>query len=348
MKKEIVSVVLSASLALTVAGCNRQQQTEQVPSAEQFVFDEAGTSVDQPEDISDMNGFIYPTFGCETDQGSGLYYSVLNYVGIPEEEFEEIFSKDDISDEDIIYVRTNSKALMNIYATDGNRTFDEAVAAWGEEGMDISGVTEVGKIGEYTFYALITPKGTEWDSAVDQAYIDEFNSLVAFYSDFSHIHCYEPIPPQSVQPGTVISFETYDIEGNVVKSEQLFAQNTVTMINFWGTRCGACIDEMPDLVELNHSIQERNCGIVGIISNLSSLDDARFKPEADEIIAETGTDYTQLLTWDTFFTDIPLPYTPTTYFVDSEGRVIGEPVIGGHSAQEYEAYLNEALDAISD
>ena len=49
---------------------------------------------------------------------------------------------------------------------------------------------------------------------------------------------------------TTVEFETVDLDGKTVSSRELFAENKVTMINFWGTFCGPCIREMPELAEL--------------------------------------------------------------------------------------------------
>ena len=43
---------------------------------------------------------------------------------------------------------------------------------------------------------------------------------------------------------------------------------------------------------------------------------------------------------------LPVPGYPTTYFVDLEGRVIGEPAVGARGAADYEALVDEALAAL--
>ena len=67
---------------------------------------------------------------------------------------------------------------------------------------------------------------------------------------------------------------------------------------------------------------------------------------AEEIIADTGVTYRNLLPWDGFDAALPAEYIPTTYFVDSQGRLIGEAAVGARGADDYEALLNEALASL--
>jgi thiol-disulfide isomerase/thioredoxin len=65
----------------------------------------------------------------------------------------------------------------------------------------------------------------------------------------------KPEKPESVESG--ISFETTDLAGNTVRSEDIFGENALTMVNLWGTYCGPCIGEMPDLEELNGRLKDK-------------------------------------------------------------------------------------------
>ena len=63
---------------------------------------------------------------------------------------------------------------------------------------------------------------------------EEYN---AFYDStdkiISNMKFFTPEVWKGSEEGTAISFETIDLDGNPVKSETLFAQNKVTMINIW-------------------------------------------------------------------------------------------------------------------
>lgn len=59
----------------------------------------------------------------------------------------------------------------------------------------------------------------------------------------------------------------------------------------------------------------------------------------------TGVTYTNLLTWDGVNDMLPSVATPTTYFVDSNGKLIGDPIMGANPAkykEKMEEYLSKA------
>ena len=56
-----------------------------------------------------------------------------------------------------------------------------------------------------------------------------------------------PVVPGEGLVGKTLSFETTDLDGNTVKSEDLFAQHELTMVNIWTTWCGPCKGELAGL-----------------------------------------------------------------------------------------------------
>ena len=154
-------------------------------------------------------------------------------------------------------------------------------------------------------------------------------------------------PPEEwegFEDDAVISFETEDLDGNPVKSEDLFAKNKVTMINLWGTYCGPCIKEMPELQELSQEFASKGGGVVGIVVDVP-VDNNKYLENAQTIIKETGVTYPNIKAWDGYDEILPHQGTPTSYFVDSKGRLIGAPILGGQVnvyPKEMESLLSEA------
>ena len=140
-----------------------------------------------------------------------------------------------------------------------------------------------------------------------------------------------------------ISFETTDLDGNAVTAEELFSQHKLTMINLWGTYCGPCIGEMPDLEILSQRLAEKDCAIVGVVVDVAGLEDTARLETAREIIADTGVTYMNLFPWYTLMEDFPAQFIPTSYFVNSEGQIVGEAAIGARGADDYEALIDELL-----
>ena len=140
-----------------------------------------------------------------------------------------------------------------------------------------------------------------------------------------------------------ISFETTDLDGNAVTAEELFSQHKLTMINLWGTYCGPCIGEMPDLEILSQRLAEKDCAIVGVVVDVAGLEDTARLETAREIIADTGVTYLNLFPWYTLMEDFPAQFIPTSYFVNSEGQIVGEAAIGARGVDDYEALIDELL-----
>lgn len=137
-----------------------------------------------------------------------------------------------------------------------------------------------------------------------------------------------------------ISFVATDLEGNEVNSEELFASSEVTMINIWGTFCGPCIEEMPELEKIHQEYADKGAAIVGLVIDAPAGDEA-LTEEAKRIVKETGVTYPSLLAWEGVDSQLAANAVPTTYFVDSEGNLIGDPIIGA----DPEGYRN-ALDQL--
>ena len=141
----------------------------------------------------------------------------------------------------------------------------------------------------------------------------------------------------------VISFETTDLDGNVVKSEDLFKGHRLTMVNVWGTFCGPCIYEMPELEKLNYRLRQKDCAIVGIVCDVESPEDSETIGAAKSLIDEIGVKYTNLIPWEDSFDLFPAEYVPTSYFVDEKGQIVGEAAVGARSADNYEELIDELL-----
>ncbi len=136
------------------------------------------------------------------------------------------------------------------------------------------------------------------------------------------------------------NFEAVTLSGDTFTEADL-AEKDMTVINFWATYCGPCISEMPDLAEFSESLPER----VQVVT--VCLDGSIKADEAAEILEETGFDGITLLSGDDDFEVLcySVMYTPTTIFVDSEGNLAGDVIIGGQVdfQKVYTEALNKAL-----
>ena len=142
-------------------------------------------------------------------------------------------------------------------------------------------------------------------------------------------------------------FKAADTEGNDVTND-IFAGSEVTMVNIWASFCGPCVDEMPDLAELNDEYQERGFRIVGIILDATdakgNVDEATLAAAMD-IIGSTGADYTHIIPSAAMFGAYlkNISSVPTTVFVNSDGEIIGAAYVGSRSKADWTAIIDDVL-----
>lgn len=149
----------------------------------------------------------------------------------------------------------------------------------------------------------------------------------------------EEVAEDEVLEEEKLSFETKDLFGESIDSEELFADHKITMINIWTSWCGPCLGELPELEALNQEFAEKDCAIVGLLYD--GVNDSVIR-DAKEILEETGVTYPILLPWEDMPEVFAVQAVPTSFFVDSEGNLIGEPVIGA-LIDQYTIRIDEAL-----
>ena len=142
------------------------------------------------------------------------------------------------------------------------------------------------------------------------------------------------------------SFEGKDLDGNEAKSSTLFAGNTVTVVNFWFTTCSPCVGELSDLEALNKSLSEKGGEVIGI--NSFTLDgDKTAISEAKDVLTKKGASYKNIWFESNSeagkFTSGLYSY-PTTYVVDKNGNIVGDPITGAITGKKQSEKLNELID----
>ena len=138
------------------------------------------------------------------------------------------------------------------------------------------------------------------------------------------------------------SFETTDTKGNKI-TEKIFADKDITMVNVWGTFCGPCINEMPELQKIYESLP-KNANLIGIVADVpegmkDGVDNANY------IEKQTGVKYTNLTLSDSLSSFAKRFYAvPSTIFVDKNGNIIGELVMGA----DIDAYVRNLQNVLTD
>ena len=145
---------------------------------------------------------------------------------------------------------------------------------------------------------------------------------------------------------TFPAFEGKDLDGNEVKSDELFSANAVTVVNFWFTTCSPCVGELGDLDALNKELAEKGGALIGVNTFTLDGDEAAIS-EAKDVLAKKGATY-QNVYFDSDgeagkFTANIFAY-PTTYVIDRDGNIVGEPIVGAITEQKQAETLQKLID----
>lgn len=153
-------------------------------------------------------------------------------------------------------------------------------------------------------------------------------------------------PPDDGSMQKFPAFEGKDLDGNPVKSDELFSANAVTVVNFWFTTCNPCVGELSELDALNKELAEKGGSLIGV--NTFTLDgDEKAIAEAKDVLAKKGATYQNVYfnsdgEAGKFTTNI-FAY-PTTYVVDRSGNIVGEPIVGAITEKKQAETLQKLID----
>ena len=238
--------------------------------------------------------------------------------------------------------------LYDFYVINGNRGEKELRemlnAAYGFEDADFCLFKEIGSDGEnhmfLTQFDGIDKAADEIKDAMGEEFFDEYLKLFKDPSAFlSGLKLSAPEWPNTKKVGDVLTLNTTDLDGNAIDSAELFAKAKVTMVNCWATWCGPCKGELPELGEMAKELEAQGCQLVGLC--IDAMDDD-VAAEARSILSDAGAAYLNLRFTDELEKDLSLMAYPTTFFVDSEGKLLAAPFEGA-DPDTYRDMLAECL-----
>ena len=189
-----------------------------------------------------------------------------------------------------------------------------------------------------------TDKEYEWlkESATEISEIE--NKLTELENQYPEILNEETDANGDVQKFP--SFEGKDLDGNEVKSDELFSGNAVTVVNFWFTTCNPCVGELAELDALNKELTEKGGALIGVNTFTLDGDEAAIS-EAKDVLAKKGAAY-QNVYFDSDgeagkFTANIFAY-PTTYVIDRNGNIVGEPIVGAITEKNQAETLQKLIE----
>ena len=153
-------------------------------------------------------------------------------------------------------------------------------------------------------------------------------------------------PPDDGSMQKFPAFEGKDLDGNPVKSDELFSANAVTVVNFWFTGCKPCVGELSELDAPNKELAKKGGALIGVNTSTLDGDEAEIS-EAKDVLAKKGVTYQNVYfapdgEAGKFTTNI-LAY-PTTYVVDRNGNIVGDPIVGAITEKKQAETLQKLID----
>ena len=309
---------------------------------DRVVIQEVGLTLTFPDEFKEenMKGTFTPYPSGELDEG--LYYVSFFYNAMPKEELAILSEKDmdELTEADLALVRSKQSLLAALYVIDFSLLSERNLAILEEE-TGSNKMAEFTKSGDVTTYLCNLDEQTaEYLPNIAPAYQEEFRTLQASLLEvLKNAELYKPVVPGKNLVGKTISFKGTDLDGKPVKSKDIFKDHEITMVNLWATWCHNCVGEMAGLGEMARSLADKNVAVVGICMD---ADDQLEQCRA--ILEEYNVDYLnlmpvedleELLDWNGAL--------PTSYFFDSEGKLLCMPFRG--APRTMDAY-EEVIDGL--
>jgi len=137
-----------------------------------------------------------------------------------------------------------------------------------------------------------------------------------------------------------MTVDARDFDGKPFTNEDL-AGTKLVAYNVWETTCPACIHEMGALEQLSEGYDPSEFRLIGVCADIEKNGEADpgQLEKAGQIIGDAGVTYTNIVPDRGMmdFFDSTIAGFPTTFFVDSEGRIIDTKA----GANDYEGWKAE-------
>ena len=141
---------------------------------------------------------------------------------------------------------------------------------------------------------------------------------------------------ETQMPATPFDFDAMDLDGKATNTREVAAEHDLTLVNFWATWCGPCVNEMPELQSLHERFSTQTEG--ADVAILGVWLDTENPADLKSVLEYTGAAYPMVKFCDEMQEAVALQYIPATIFLDREGNIVGEPIVG---AQDEEGWLAE-------
>ncbi len=120
------------------------------------------------------------------------------------------------------------------------------------------------------------------------------------------------------------------VSGDGEITEDIYKGHKVTVFNGWGPWCAPCVNEMPDLDELNREYADKGLQIIGVVADyyltVGDGDSSDYDAEINSVLDKLNISYPNVLADEAFNNQVVPTMNnafPCTWAVNENGDVIG-------------------------
>ena len=142
------------------------------------------------------------------------------------------------------------------------------------------------------------------------------------------------------------NLQTVDIDGKEFSGKE-FSDYDLTMVNVFATWCSPCVQEIPDLAEIQKEMKDKGVNIVGVVTDtVDQTGENREALEKAKLIRERSkAEYPFLIPDKSNFNGrlSGIQAFPETFFVDKKGQIVGETYSGSHNKKAWLEIIEKEL-----
>ncbi|WP_291582458.1 TlpA family protein disulfide reductase [Clostridium sp. UBA6640] len=380
MRRKILTVLITAVLCISLVGCNKStggdskqaknevKETDTTKESEEKIFEGSGVKFKLPNKwkAKEKNIEMFE-IGFENTEIIQLDISfrsdeTMDKFEKLEKDLEKIPETDQAKIKEIKEKRMDLydeiKKLCTVTSIDKSKVENEDPKELfpAYENKDL-----IGKEGNLEFYLLYNKPDTNGLSEKSKKDYEEiygeiknFKSLIKILSEEEKLRIQEEnlklqeeylrLGKEKLSKYKKFEFKTKTIDGKGIDSS-ILKDSKLTMVNIWGTFCGPCMDEMPDIQKLYEEVKGEKINVIGLIGDTPDEDNEEL---AKEILSKIDVKYTNIIPDESIKNSIleDVSTFPTTFFVDSEGNIIGDFLMGTKSKEEFKREIEERLKDI--
>ena len=147
--------------------------------------------------------------------------------------------------------------------------------------------------------------------------------------------------------GEVLPFSRAKLQDGTEINASFFADYKLTLVNVWATYCQPCIHEIPALQSVYETYKDRGVQVLGICIDAEETNESA-QQRANDLLQQANATYPTA--WNNDELQSAWLHTvsgvPISVLINSNGEIIGSPILGMHKEAYFSAAIDNALEHI--